>query len=114
MLNEAAKVLVNEELIRILLETYHVVLIFNNYGIDLLESFQMQLVDGTSVEIDGNVQKGDVNVLWKQIGSKVKEVYVDHGLSIIFDNGNVLRVNQHPEKYVMSIKSLDLKIWEDF
>lgn len=114
MVSNSENDLIGEELIRVLLETFHVELIFNNYGVQLFNVFNIQDVNKFVTIIDGKNKVGDISKLWNLIGFSLVGVKVEEKFSLIFNNGSILSIDRIPDKNVGTIQTLDLKFYDEF
>lgn len=114
MVDNSGGYVVGEELIRITLERSYVGLIFQQHGIQLFSIFRVKTPDDKDVEIDASTKNGDIDVLWKLVGSTVKELRSVGGLYLEFNDGTIVSCISGKNRVSGTIQTLDLKTYDEF
>lgn len=112
--DDGVKVLIGEEVIRVLLENFDLGVVFNNWHLELFTTFTLRRAEGAIVVHDPSVKSGDLSILWGLVGRVVKESRFENGLFLMFDNDVQLEIIQRPDRNAGRLQSLDWRIGEDF
>ena len=112
--NDGVEVLIGEEVIRVLLETFDLGIVFSNWHLELFTTFTLHRTAGGSVVYDPSVKSGDLNILWDLVGRSVQESRFENGLFLTFDNAARLELMQRPDRDAGRLQSRDWKRGEDF